>query len=117
MGLNADAELIWGVPVLAYDEETGEPTQWWDEPGGDWVSLPGGLEVVQYGHYEDPDNHRGILTHKDVKRYRGDCWEPTRVCADLSYNTDYKEVQRQALNAGLDVNFYKADWWLVSSYG
>lgn len=122
MGLGADAELIWGIPVLAYDEDTGEPTKFWNEEDEDWNTFEGELEVRQFGHYEDPDNHRGILTSTRVEPVSAGCWTPTPVPSDLAseINNDklYSKSNDQARASGLDVNFYgQANWWLVASYG
>lgn len=45
MGISSDAQLIWGIPIKAYDAETGEPTCWWKADGpedteGDWIDVP-----------------------------------------------------------------------------
>lgn len=128
MGLNSDAELIWGIPVLAYDEETGEPTEFWDVnkygvDEGDWIEFHGDLEIRSYGHYEDPYNQRGILTSSRVKHLSGDCWKPGLVIpGDLAtqMNNDklYSKSEDEARAEGLGVSFYKsANWWLVASYG
>lgn len=122
MSLGANAELIWGIPVTAYDDE-GEPTQFWDEDDDDWREFEGELEVRGYGHYEDPDGPRGILTSTRVKSISGDCWTPERVYGlDLAneMNNDklYSKSSDQARASGLGVTFYgDAGWWLVASYG
>lgn len=116
MGLVADAELIWGVPVLAYDED-GEPTPFWDEDNDDWREFEG-LEVRTFGHYEDPDGPRGILTSERVEPVQGSCWEPARL-SELPAISD--KVRAKAIDAAeaqaLDVDFFAADWCLVASYG
>lgn len=121
MGIYSDADLVWGIPVLAYDED-GEPTPFWDEEAEDWREFEGELEIFSYGHYEDPDNQRGILTSTRVDKYNADCWTPTRVPKDLPseifYDKVYSKSNDQARCAKLDVNFYSdAGWWLVASYG
>lgn len=128
MGLSPSAQLIWGIPVVAYDEaeETWDyenncyaATPFWDLEREDWREFEGELEVVPFGHYEDPDNQRGILTSTRIKRYRGDCWDPTQIpVIDLATELAYSKSNDQARAAGLDVNFYAdAGWWLVASYG
>jgi hypothetical protein len=126
MGLYANAELIWGIPILAFNEDTGEYTEWWvgddDDDDADWRELSGDLVIRSYGHYDDPDNHRGILTVPSVKSYRADCWEPTRI--DVLEARRYNiigicaKANREAKESGLDVDFHtQAGWWLVASYG
>jgi hypothetical protein len=91
MGLYADAELIWGIPVVAFTDE-------WDD---------------------ETDNTRGILTTTRVKGYRGDCWDPTAV-EDIQISDKARSKSNDdARAAGLDVSFYgpEAKWWLVASYG
>ena len=121
MGLRARAELIWGIPVLAYDESTWEPTEFWDEDREDWREFDGEIYVEGYGHCEDPDNQRGILTSRRVESYSGDCWEPTCIDGNFELAVDYKAYSKsedQARAAGLSVSFYEsASWWLVASYG
>lgn len=124
MGLYANAELVWGIPVLAYDEETGDPTPFWDEENEDWREFQGDLEVHHYGHFEDPDNTRGILTSSRVQKYRGDCWDPTRVKEFGGVKgihvrpEDRARAETYAAANGLDLDFHgDADWWLVASYG
>lgn len=102
MGLYASAELIWGIPVEAYDED-GNPTPFWDEDAADWREFEGEIEVYHYGHYDDPDGPRGILTSTRVKQYRGDCWDPTAISV-----TDLVTAEAFDESAG---------WWLVASYG
>jgi hypothetical protein len=130
MGLNADAELIWGIPVVAFseddwdDERGGYPvTPFWDPEAEDWREFEGELEVVSFGHYEDPDNHRGILTSTRMERYSADCWDPAQITpmdlgTEMNRDKTYSKSNDQARAAGLDVNFYAdAGWWLVASYG
>lgn len=118
MGLYAGAELIWGIPVLAWDDE-GEPTPFWSEEDEDWREFDG-LEVVTYGHYEDPD--RAILTIKGSKRYDGDCWEPTPVsarCLDMDEVNVYQEEwpERLERNGLADYLDEASGYWLVASFG
>jgi hypothetical protein len=131
MGLYASAKLVWGIPVEAYsyDKETYEQSthplwvvdeeedyEWSDY--GEWRDDLGDLEVVSYGHYEDPDNHRGILTIKNMPRFRGDCWDPEAVVIPTLINPDILDsVNAAARAAGFETDFYNAKWWLVASYG
>lgn len=126
MGLGADAELIWGIPVLAYDENTGEPTPFWDEENEDWREFPDTtLKIRQYGHYEDPDNHRGILTSTRVEPHMADCWEPTPITRwdiqdDLNNDKLYSKCSDELRSCHIEgyTTFYgEAKWWLVASFG
>jgi hypothetical protein len=123
VGLNASAELIWGIPVVAFDEDTGEPTEFWDAENDDWREFEGEIYVRQYGHYEDPDGPRGILTSTRVETHRGDCWDLICISAfdlDSEANNDklYSKSEDQARSLGLPISFYaEAGWWLVASYG
>ncbi len=117
MGLTADAELVWGIPVLAYDED-GEPTRYYSEDDEDWREFED-LTVRTYGHYEDPDGPRGILTTERVEPLQGSCWEPLRLSALPSISDKVPSKANDAARAAdLDVDFYTdADWHLVASYG
>lgn len=129
MGMSADAELIWGIPVLAYVEDSWDEeregyavTQFWDEDSEWWRDLPGELEIHNWGHIEDPDNMRGILTSTRMERFSADCWDAVQISSNLPdeafYDKIYSKSSDQAREAGLDVNFYfAAGWWLVCSYG
>lgn len=129
MGLNPDAELVWGIPVLAYNENSWdderdayEVTEFWDEDAEDWREFEGELEIHQWGHYEDPDNIRGILTSTRMEKFSADCWDPALIPSNLPdeliYDKVYSKSNDQARAAGLNVNFYgQASWWLVCSYG
>lgn len=129
MGLNSDAELVWGIPVLAYNENSWdderdayEVTEFWDEDAEGWREFEGELEVHHWGHYDDPDNIRGILTSTRMEKFSADCWDPTRIPSNLPdeliYDKVYSKSNDQARDAGLDVDFYnQAGWWLVCSYG
>lgn len=121
MGLYANAEMIWGIPVLAYMPNYGDPTPYWSEEDEDWCKLPGELEIRQYGHYEDPDNQRGILTSQRVEPFMADCWEPVRFDPDpitdqvLSKSDEQLQEWGQATTG---LSFYRdAAWWLVASFG
>lgn len=119
MGLYSNAELIWGIPILAHDESTGEPTAFWSEENEDWREFDG-LKIDTYGHYEDPDNQRAILTSERVKPFRADCWDPKRLESDALNVSDkvFSKSEDAARAAGLPVSFYgEAGWYLVASYG
>lgn len=125
MGLYSTAKLIWGIPVNAYDENTGEPTPFWDEEAEDWRSLEGDLYVASYGHYEDTEQ-QGILTSKRVNRHSGDCWEPKEISnSDLNTALHIDHRTRATCDAALlrsgigDHGDFFADarWWLVASFG
>jgi hypothetical protein len=126
MGLVPHAELIWGIPVSRYDApEEDTPSIWWDEDADDWRELEGELEIVTWGHYEDPDGPRGILTSSRVDPLRADAWDasevsPRDLATPLNHDKVYSKSQDQ-LRASMDdppVNFYAdAGWWLVASYG
>ena len=129
MGLGVNAELIWGVPVVAYDDEgwdderDGYPvTPFWDLEREDWREFEGEIYVRGFGHYED-DVPRGILTSSRVEPYRGDCWEPKLISPhylDTAATNDklYSKSEDQARYNKLPVSFYQdAGWWLVAGYG
>lgn len=122
MGLSADAELIWGIPVEAYDDD-GEPTVYWDEPSEDWREFEGEIEVRQYGHYEDPDGPKGILTSTRVEPilafdYEAQAVDPGGLATEVNNDKLYSKSEDQARVNKLPVSFYgEARWWLVASYG
>jgi hypothetical protein len=125
MGLGASAELIWGIPVESYED--GEPSPLWDankygDDEGDWREFDGDIEVVGYGHYEDPDSQKGILTTTRIPQHSGDPWTPGRLGKwDLdvdSYFDDEVDTFNAALSSlGLLETFEPAGWNLVASYG
>jgi hypothetical protein len=119
MGLGASAELIWGIPVVSHDEDTGEPTPFWDEENEDWREFEG-LEVQTYGHYED-DTQRAILTSPDVPRFQGDCWDPKSVGdRDLDVDSYHDGAVQDFTNRVIELDESLLDnrgWWLVSSFG
>lgn len=116
MGIYSNAELIWGVPVAhsEHPELWSEEDEYWRE------DLGGELKVKPFGHYEDPDDDRGILTSTRIKSFRADCWDPVRIDDfDLSVSDKVPSKSTdQARAAGLDFNFYAdAGWHLVTSVG
>lgn len=119
MGIGANAELIWGVPIRGTDDE-GEPTQFWDEESEYWLDFEGDLEIVPYGHYEDSED-MAILTTKAIKRYLAWCDEGVRVPErDLdvqAYFSDEVEVFVAAVAEIDDSLPCKAGWWLCASLG
>lgn len=120
MGLYPTAELIFGVPILARDENTYEPTEWWDEDNEDWRDDFERLAIVPYGHYEDPDP-KAILSVKEAEVFRADAWEPTVVEAfhfPLSVRPKAISKANEELRAlGLPADMHDAQWYLVASYG
>jgi hypothetical protein len=123
MGIYSSAYLTWGVPILAYDDE-GEPTPFWDEESEDWREFEG-LTVEAYGHYEDPDNTRAILSIKSIPQFSGDCWTPKAVGdRDLdveSYHGDaldrFIELVLQHFGDDGDAMLNERGWYLVASLG
>ena len=122
MGLSPSAELVWGIPVLAFDDEC-EPTQWWDEKNDDWRTFPGTeLYIEGYGHYEDPDGPRGILTSKALPHFSGDAWDPTLI-GKWEFNVeDYapdavESFLDDVIDSGLERHLGGQGWWLAASYG
>lgn len=118
MGFSVGAELIWGIPVKAVDDD-GEPTPFWDEEHDDWREFED-LALATYGHYDDEP--RAILTSPRIGKIRGDAWDPKPVdVVDDLLVTDKvpSKANDAARAAGLDVNFYgpEAGWYLVASYG
>lgn len=139
MGLYPGAELVWGIPVVAYDDD-GHATNFWDphkycedcsmdeeddeQHEGDWREFEGDLVIKAYGHYEtETDEQRAILSSRRVVSYSGNAWEPTSIDGrelidetthDRLYSTSNAEADAEDLN----VDFYsQASWWLVASYG
>lgn len=117
MGFSASAALVWGIPVLAYDDD-GEVTQFWDEEVDDWREFnDGSLVIFTYGHYDEPV---GILTTTRTKPITCHCWDgPEAVTPSNLTVSDkvYSKSEDDARAAGLDVSFYaSAAWWLVASY-
>ncbi len=129
MGLYSSAYLIWGIPVLAYEEDNydearGElaTTKFWRGDDYGWREFDRELEIVGYGHYEDPDNERGILTSTRMEKFDADCWEAIKIPSNLPDEMIYDKVYSKANDAAreyeLDVDFYsEAGWWLIASYG
>lgn len=119
MGLYCNAELIWGILVAAYDEEEGDPTQFWNDEDDDWREMAGKIEVQGYGHYEDPNNTLGILTTDRVKSFSADCWNPVALTDDLSVSDVTIALSNdEALASNLSgVDFATARWHLVASFG
>lgn len=119
MGLGADAELIWGVPIVSHDDE-GEPTLFWDDDEGDWREFEG-LEISGYGHYEDPDASRAILTTEAIPRFLGECWDPTHVpdrALDVeAYHDDAVQAFMNRVLALDEALAERRGWWLVASFG
>lgn len=128
MGMSADAEIVWGIPVLRYDEEWDDGTEsykltrFWDEESEWWREFDAELEIHMWGHIEDPDNTRGILTSTRMERFSADCWDPTELPfslpSPLFNDKAYSKANDVARSYDLGVDFYsEARWWLVCSYG
>ena len=120
MGLCACADLVWGVIVVAYDDD-GNATKFWDEEDDDWWELgdDSPLDIRQFGHY-NMDEPVAILTTKGVKAISVYGYDPKVVTpADLDVpDKAVSKAQDAARDAGLDVSFYtRAAWYLVASYG
>lgn len=129
MGIYSHGELIYGIPIQAFDNETGEPTMWWDkdrygEDEGDWIEfedqyLKDNLEIKPYGHYEDYEN-KAILSSPRIDAFVGDCWDPTPISEfDLKVADKALSKGTDALRVlGSDLSFYgDAQWNLVASVG
>lgn len=127
MGIDSDALLIYGIPVLAFDEDKWDEINenymagpLWDVEQEYWVDDPEGLTIISYGHYADPDNQRSILSIDGLKPYHGDCWNPTGIKpSELIVDFYTKEKGNKALRAaGLPGDFHtEGKWYLVASVG
>lgn len=120
MGLYSDAELIWGFPVLDHQEESGEPTIFWNQDEEDWRQFENCLELRSYGHYEDPDANRAVLTSNKVNHFMGDCWDPKHVPSLHVPQQQIRIANSALIQEGLfssEYDFMNAKWWLVASYG
>lgn len=124
MGLYPTADLVYGIPITSHDED-GEPTFWYSEPDEDWISLvehKDNLEIVQFGHYEDPDTERAILSSPRIERFNADAWEPVRLQPpDVAMYYD-KALSKasdalRALGAPVPSFYEEAGWYLTASYG
>ena len=51
MGMSPSAELTFCIPVDAQNEDTGDPTIWWDSENDDWRDLPEGLSYEFSGDF------------------------------------------------------------------
>lgn len=125
MGIYSHGELIWGIPVeVESGYEDDSPYLQLQDPGEDefydWVEPEWGeLTFTPYGHYEDTDTYRAILTTTRVQQYTGDCWDPTEIPSDALIVSDkaISKSTEQARAAGFDVHFSDAQWNLVASVG
>lgn len=136
MGIHATAELIWGVPVMAYaldgeprtttydaGPEEGTITTWVysEEEGWNDELLEGTrLEWVQVGHYED-DDPKAILTIKDSKRFLADCWDLRAISPrnDMLWEPAEKQIKKggdEAVSLGLP-DLRDGEWWLIAGMG
>lgn len=122
MGIYSNGELIYGIPVVAWnDDDDGAATPFWIEENDDWrQDLPPALELEPYGHYGDSEASRAILSLRAVPSFRGDCWDPTRINpSELIVDHELQRYGNAALNyAGLPGDFHtEAAWYLVASVG
>ncbi len=118
MSISSDAELVYGWPVLAFDEESGEATPFWDEEEEDWRDFEH-LAAQTYGHYEDPGNERGILSFKGLASFQADCWTAERIPVSsmpLPRLSLLVNGCAEAAALGLDSAAGPA-WYLVASVG
>lgn len=124
MGLDPSAALVFGIPIRSHDDD-GEPTFWWDEDARDWIDLTEYahmLVIVSFGHYEDPDSERAILSSPRVDRFSGDAWEPARVDPVNVEMYNDKALSKasdalRALGAPISTFYGEAAWYLTASYG
>lgn len=178
MGQSVDAELIFGIDIIAYDDDyertplylslydeakddwrdfeeeaaiaagavnpwdllpdeinTGTTAQFeeWKLANPEWekikqawnkakddVVLDNPFEFRHYGHYDDPDGPRAILSPKGSATVSGSAWSPAEVnVADLQTLSD-AEIDRlnaAARRLGIKADFGDARWLLVASYG
>jgi hypothetical protein len=126
MGLYASADLVFGIPIKAYDEDTSEYGFWWDEEEDYWRDIPAehmdNLYIVEAGHYEAFESDRvAILTSPRINRWSADAFEPVPVePGDSSlYNDKALSKAEESLRAlGAPESFYgQARWYLTASYG
>lgn len=128
MGIHSSAELIYGIPVTAYEEAT--EANWYDPPASrfwddsedaeDWRDLPSPLKIDGYGHYEECDEQAAILTTSEIPSFRGDCWDAKKILASqLIVDYDVQERANAALRKhDLPGDFHTdAAWYLVASVG
>lgn len=82
-----------------------------------------GLRFEYYGHCDDPDGPRAILTSTRIETIDGDAWTPKRVPVDelhteATWDKLYSKAEDAARYFDLGVSFYgDAGWYLVASYG
>jgi hypothetical protein len=134
MGMNASCDLVWGVLVEAYerdvngdytwDDETDtyKAQPWWSNEDGDWNfdKLPEGFDFEYFGDFQyGQEEPQAVLRPKSVKRFRGDAYTPGVVPNQLpTPTTEAIEKMNASMDqAGLDLHFYEAKWYLLASYG
>lgn len=120
MGLYASADLVYGVRVNAYENDTPHPL--WDEDEGDWRDLERNehIELHYFGHYENSDDPKVIVRVKSTPKFSGDCWEPGGGFFMLlgPTRTALIDANDEAKGQGYYLDFLNdAKWWLVASYG
>lgn len=86
----------------------------------DNVTLDNPFEIRHYGHYDDPDGPRAILTTKGSATVRGDAWSAAEVnVADLALLSadSIARLNAAAARLSIEADFAEAKWLLVASYG
>lgn len=108
MGIYSNAHLIYGIPVT--QEENPELFDSNEEYWRDFEAL----KIESFGHYEDPEGLRGILTHDGIPDYSADCWSPTR----FPISPDQDALQTLLLNTmrseGVELEG-EPGWYLAAS--
>lgn len=125
MGLYPSADLVYGIPIRSHDQETGEPTFWWSEENEYWIDLSEhdhNLKIIGYGHYDDPDGMRAILSSPRVDAFTADAWTPSRVDPMNVERYNDKALSKasdslRALEAPITSFYGNAGWYLTASYG
>lgn len=102
MGFSADAQLVFGIPIQAHNDD-GDPTVWWDEEADDWIDFAE-LQLKQDGHANPWDSLPDELNYGPRELYER--WES----ANPGWNkaianwADMKAAAARALN--LDIQTY-----------
>lgn len=123
MGMSANAELTFGIPVARYDSDDHETALFqalWNEEDEDFISLPEPLVLEWFGHYDDPDGPRAVLSISGVPTFRGDTWSPGVVDTSALHVTHAQTTaaEKAAYSIGLELDFLvDGRWLLVASYG
>jgi hypothetical protein len=123
MGIYSNGYLIWGIPIeVEAGLEDDSPHMNYDaEDYADWKELPGDLVYTPYGHYDDSEYHRAILSTSKIKNFSGDCWTPTAVGKwDFNvedYQPDDVDEFIDAVVALDETLLGTQGWYLVASVG